>query len=73
MDHFTLMRGFRRVVGLGNFARAAGDLRPSAAGLSKQVRPLEAWLGAVLVQRTTWRMSLPDGGRASRRMLPPDR
>lgn len=63
MDQLALMRSFRRVVELGSFARAADDLHLSAAGLSKQVRQLEARLGTVLLQRTTRRMSLTDGGR----------
>lgn len=63
MDSLALMRSFRRVVELGSFARAADDLNLSAAGLSKQVRQLEARLGTVLIQRTTRRMSLTDGGR----------
>lgn len=63
MDSLALMRSFRRVVELGSFARAADDLALSAAGLSKQVRQLEARLGTVLLQRTTRRMSLTDGGR----------
>ncbi|MET4728214.1 DNA-binding transcriptional LysR family regulator [Lysobacter enzymogenes] len=63
MDQLALMRSFRRVVELGGFARAADDLGLSAAGLSKQVRQLEARLGTVLLQRTTRRMSLTDGGR----------
>lgn len=63
MDQLALMRSFRRVVELGSFARAAEDLALSAAGLSKQVRQLEQRLGTVLLQRTTRRMSLTDGGR----------
>ncbi|UJB19161.1 MULTISPECIES: LysR family transcriptional regulator [Lysobacter] len=63
MDSLAPMRSFRRVVELGSFARAADDLALSAAGLSKQVRQLEARLGTVLLQRTTRRMSLTDGGR----------
>lgn len=64
MDQLNAMRAFRRVVELGGFARAADDLGVSAAGLSKQLRQLEEHLGAVLLQRTTRRMSLTDAGRA---------
>jgi DNA-binding transcriptional LysR family regulator len=62
MDLLTAMRAFRRVVELGSFSRAAEDLGLSPAGLSKQVRHLEEHLGAVLIQRTTRRMSLTEAG-----------
>ena len=42
MDAFTLMRSFRRIVELGGLAKAAEDLGVSPAGLSKQLRTLEA-------------------------------
>lgn len=64
MDSFNLMRAFRRIVERGGLARAAEDLGMSAAGLSKQLRMLEAHLGVVLLQRTTRRMSLTDTGQA---------
>jgi DNA-binding transcriptional LysR family regulator len=62
MDLLAAMRSFRRVVELGSFSRAAEDLALSPAGLSKQVRQLEEHLGAVLIQRTTRRMSLTETG-----------
>jgi DNA-binding transcriptional LysR family regulator len=62
MDLLAAMRSFRRVVELGSFSRAAEDLALSPAGLSKQVRQLEEHLGAVLIQRTTRRMSLTEAG-----------
>ncbi|CAB3688902.1 HTH-type transcriptional regulator DmlR [Achromobacter ruhlandii] len=64
MDTFNYMRAFRRIVELGSFAKAAEDLGVSPAGLSKQLRALEAHLGAVLIQRTTRKMSLTDTGAA---------
>ncbi|MBD9536640.1 LysR family transcriptional regulator [Stenotrophomonas sp. STM01] len=64
VDSFNLMRAFRRIVERGGMARAAEDLGMSAAGLSKQLRTLEAHLGVVLLQRTTRRMSLTDTGQA---------
>lgn len=64
MDTFTLMRSFRRIVELGGLGKAADDLNLSAAGLSKQLRTLEAHLGTVLLQRTTRRMSLTATGQA---------
>ncbi|MEH6417761.1 LysR family transcriptional regulator [Pseudomonas sp. CGJS7] len=63
MDSLALMRSFRRIVESGSFAKAAEELRMSAAGLSKQMRQLEARLGTVLLQRTTRSMSLTDSGR----------
>jgi DNA-binding transcriptional LysR family regulator len=62
MDLLAAMRSFRRVVELGSFSRAAEDLSLSPAGLSKQIRQLEEHLGAVLIQRTTRRMSLTEAG-----------
>ncbi|QPF73879.1 LysR family transcriptional regulator [Roseateles sp. DAIF2] len=64
MDTLLHMRAFRRIVELGGLARAADDLQVSSAGLSKQLRTLEAHLGVVLLQRTTRRMGLTDTGRA---------
>ena len=64
MDSLTPLRAFRRIVELGSIARAADALDLSSAALSKQLRALEAQLGAVLIQRTTRRMSLTDTGRA---------
>ncbi|MBO9680261.1 MAG: LysR family transcriptional regulator [Acidovorax sp.] len=64
MDTFLHMRAFRRIVELGGLAKAADDLHMSSAGLSKQLRALEAHLGVVLLQRTTRRMSLTDTGQA---------
>lgn len=64
MDTFNYMRAFRRIVELGSLAKAAEDLDLSSAGLSKQLRTLEAHLGAVLLQRTTRKMSLTDTGAA---------
>lgn len=64
MDTFNYMRAFRRIVELGSLAKAAEDLDMSSAGLSKQLRALEAHLGVVLIQRTTRKMSLTDTGAA---------
>lgn len=64
MDTFNVMRTFRRIVELGGLAKAAEDLGISAAGLSKQLRTLEAHLDTVLIQRTTRSMSLTETGRS---------
>ncbi|MDR0226388.1 MAG: LysR family transcriptional regulator [Burkholderiaceae bacterium] len=64
MDTLTPLRAFRRIVELGSIAKAADALDLSSAALSKQLRALEAHLGAVLIQRTTRRMGLTDTGQA---------
>ena len=56
MDKLTALRVFRRVVERESFSRAARDLRLSNAAVSKNVRELEAELGAPLIQRTTPRL-----------------
>jgi len=63
MDTFNVMRTFRRIVEIGGLAKAAEDLGISPAGLSKQLRALEAHLDTVLIQRTTRSMSLTETGR----------
>ena len=63
MDLLGAMRTFRRVVELDSFSKAAADLGQSTAAVSKQVRQLEERLGALLLLRTTRRMSLSDAGR----------
>lgn len=63
MDTFNTMRTFRRIVEIGGLAKAAEDLGISPAGLSKQLRVLEAHLDTVLIQRTTRSMSLTETGR----------
>lgn len=62
MGRLEAMRSFRRVVERGSFAKAADDLGLSPAGLSKQIRLLEAHLGIVLLNRTTRSMSLSEAG-----------
>lgn len=64
MDLLAAMRTFRRVVERDSFSQAAADLGQSTAAVSKQVRQLEARLGALLIQRTTRRMRLSETGRA---------
>ncbi|MGT2429848.1 LysR family transcriptional regulator [Cupriavidus basilensis] len=74
MDLLAAMRTFRRVVERDSFSQAAADLGQSTAAVSKQVRQLEARLGALLILRTTRRMSLSEtGARLLCRMLPPAR
>jgi type IV secretion system protein VirB10 len=47
MDRFTALNVFRTVVELGSFAGAARRLRLSPAGVSKNIRELEAHVGNV--------------------------
>ncbi len=64
MDKLTALRVFRCVVERESFSRAARDLRLSNAAVSKNVRELEAELGAPLIQRTTRRLHLTPVGEA---------
>lgn len=63
MDKLSVMQAFRRIVDRGSFARAAEDLGVSPALLSREVKLLEADLGAQLLARTTRAMSLTEAGR----------
>lgn len=63
MSRLKALRIFRRVTELNGFAAAAEDLGYSAAAVSKNIRALEANLGARLLNRTTRRVSLTDAGR----------
>ncbi len=64
MEKLTALRIFRRVVERKSFSRAARELRISNAAVSKNVRELEAELGAPLIQRTTRRLSTTPAGEA---------
>jgi DNA-binding transcriptional LysR family regulator len=64
MEKLTALRVFRRVVERESFSRAARDLRLSNAAVSKNVRELEAELGAPLIHRTTRRLHLTPAGEA---------
>jgi len=62
MDQLLAMRAFARVVEAGSFTRAADSLDMPNATVSKLVQDLEAHLGALLLQRTTRRVTVtPEG------------
>lgn len=63
MGKLTALRIFRRVAELNGFVTAAEDLGYSNAAVSKNIRALEAELGARLLNRTTRRVSLTEAGR----------
>ena len=64
MDRFQAISAFARVVEAGSFARAAERLGVSVSAVSRQVADLEAHLDARLLNRTTRRLSLTEGGQA---------
>ena len=64
MDRFAAMSVFAKVVDLGNFARAAERLELSTSAVSRQVADLEARLQTRLLNRTTRKLSLTEGGHA---------
>lgn len=64
MDRFQSMSVFAKVVEQGSFARAAERLGISTSACSRHVADLEAHLATRLLQRTTRRLSLTEGGQA---------
>jgi len=64
MDKFTALNVFTRVVEQGSFARAADKLGMSTSAVSRHVSDLEAYLATRLLNRTTRRLSLTEGGQA---------
>jgi DNA-binding transcriptional LysR family regulator len=58
------MSAFVTVVESGSFVRAADRLAVSTSTLSRQIAELEQHLGARLLNRTTRKLSLTEGGRA---------
>ncbi|EJN05281.1 LysR family transcriptional regulator [Phyllobacterium sp. YR531] len=62
MSSSDSMKAFTRIVDLGSFAKAAGDLNITPSALSKLVSRLEDRLGVRLLVRTTRRLALtPEG------------
>ena len=64
MDRLAAIRAFTQVVESGSFAKAAERLGLSTTATSRQVAELEAHLQTRLLNRTTRKVSLTEGGRA---------
>jgi DNA-binding transcriptional LysR family regulator len=64
MDRFAAMATFAKVVENGSLSAAARALNLSLASVSRQLAALEEQLGARLMNRTTRRLALTEGGRA---------
>jgi DNA-binding transcriptional LysR family regulator len=64
VDRVAAIQAFVRVVEAGSFARAAQRLRSSTSSISRQIAALEQHLGARLLNRTTRKLSLTEGGQA---------
>ena len=62
MDRMAGMAVFTKVVSSGSFSAAARELEISQASVTKQIKELESWLGARLLNRTTRRLSLTEAG-----------
>jgi DNA-binding transcriptional LysR family regulator len=64
MDRLRAYEVFATVVSTGGFARAAEVLNTSPANVTRYVSDLEAYLGTRLLNRTSRRVSLTEGGQA---------
>jgi len=64
MDLFASMKAFVMVVDHGAFARAAVKMGVSTSSLTRQVDGLEEHLGALLINRSTRRLTLTDAGES---------
>src|SRR5712691_11451326 len=64
MDRLAAIQVFAQVVESGSFAKAAARLGLSTSATSRHVAELEAHLQTRLLNRTTRRVSLTEGGRA---------
>jgi len=64
MDQFSAMKAFRSIVDAGSFTAAAERLDTTHSSMSRQLRQLEAHLGARLLDRNSRRLTLTEAGRA---------
>jgi len=64
MDRLTAIQAFAQVVESGSFAKAAERLGLSTSATSRHVAELESHLQTRLLNRTTRKVSLTEGGRA---------
>ena len=64
MDRLTAIQAFAQVVESGSFAKAAERLGLSTSATSRHVAELETHLQTRLLNRTTRKVSLTEGGRA---------
>ncbi len=71
MDKLSEFRCFLKVAAAGSFTGAAAALGITPSGASKQVKSLEARLGARLFNRTTRHVALTEVGRAFRERIEP--
>lgn len=62
MDRLTAMQVFAEVAQRGSFTAAAEHLGMTRVMVTRYVAELERWLGARLLQRSTRRLSLTEGG-----------
>ncbi|MBT3030673.1 MAG: LysR family transcriptional regulator [Candidatus Thiodiazotropha sp. (ex Lucina pensylvanica)] len=63
MDRLECLESFVAVVESGQFSAAAERLGLGKSVISRRVSELEEYLGALLIQRTTRRLSLTEAGR----------
>lgn len=63
MDRFDSLRLFTRIVELGSFTRAAGELGVPRASATHAIKALEQRLGARLLERTTRQVRVTPDGR----------
>lgn len=60
--NFLWLEDFLALAATGNFSRAAEERHMTQPAFSRRIRALEAWLGVVLVDRTTQPVSLTEAG-----------
>lgn len=63
---FSWLEDFLALVDCGNFSRAAEKRHMTQPAFSRRIRALEDWIGAVLFDRTTHRVTMTPAGEAFR-------